>query len=135
MKINVAQRELIFKGNKIVKDKKISNISIGKNNDDYLNKGKTLNYDKIVQLIYSIDKINRETEILNRKFVIVNKNRAKIVLNNKQYNLKTKIENKNVKILLKIKMKFLDNIINLDSMFKGCEMLTLVKNFSNFNSK
>ena len=37
MKINVAQRELIFKVNKTVKDKKILNISIGKNNNEYIN--------------------------------------------------------------------------------------------------
>ena len=38
--INIAQRELIFKGNKIEKDKKLLNISFGKNKDDYINEKK-----------------------------------------------------------------------------------------------
>ena len=34
-----------------------------------------------------------------------------------------------------IKIKFLENIINIDCMFKECEMLSSVKSFSKFNTK
>ena len=63
----------------------------------------------------------------------MNKNRAKIVLNNKQYNLKSKIENKKDKF--KIKIKFLENIKDINFMFEGCQNLNTVKNFSNLNTK
>ena len=130
MEVKDDQRELIFKGNKRVKDKKISIISIGKSTDDYLNEGKKLNCNNIIKLKYRTDIIHKATEILNREFVEISKNKAKIVLNNKQYNLKAKVRNKNIKISFKIKIKFLENVINLDSMFNGCEML-ISANFSN----
>ena len=59
--------------------------------------------------------------------------RTKIILNNKQYDLKQNIESK--KKYFKIKINFLDNIIKLNSMFSGCKSLSSVHNFHNFNTK
>ena len=94
MKINVGQRELIFSVNKAVKNKKILNTSIGKN-DDYINKRNTLNYNNIVKIRYETYEINKEIKIFDIIFVKKNKNKVKTILNNKQYNLMTKIENIN----------------------------------------
>ena len=64
MKFNVAHRELILKDNKIKKNKKILNIGIGKNKDDYINERKTLNYNNIFNLVYKTDEVNKETKYL-----------------------------------------------------------------------
>ena len=49
--------------------------------------------------------------------------------------MREKIENKIFNIKFKIKLKFIENMINLDSMFKKCEMLLRIENFSKFNTK
>ena len=52
----------------------------------------------------NIEKIKEETKIYNEIYVKMNKKRAKIILNNKQYNLLTKIKSKIVGTLFKIKI-------------------------------
>jgi hypothetical protein len=71
-KFNVAQRELIFKYNKTMKNKKILNISIGKNNDDCINKNK-IKYNNIGKLEYKINDCYDVTQIFNENFVKMNK--------------------------------------------------------------
>ena len=85
-------------------------------------------------MIYKATENMKEIKILDTEFIKNNIERAKIILNNKQYNLKKKIKIKIYKIY-KIKIKFLDNIIYLNSMFKDCESLSSVYNFQNLNTK
>jgi surface protein len=75
----------------------------------------------------------KEIKIFNEEFITNNKKRAKIIINNKQYELKEIVEND--KQSFKIEIKFFDNIIYLNSMFKYCESLSGVYNFENFNTK
>jgi hypothetical protein len=75
-----------------------------------------------------------EKNILNKIFISKNIKRAKVIINYKQYDLKEKIDNKLNKED-KIKIKFLDNIININSMFKDCELLSSVYNLQNLNTK
>ena len=76
---------------------------------------------------------NKSINIFNKKFIRNNLKRAKIIINNKQYDL---IENiKNEMELFNIKIKFLDNIFFLNSMFEDCKSLSAVHNFQNFNTK
>ena len=90
-KFIVAQRELMIKSNKKVNYKKLLNVSMGRNNVDYISKTKTLNYDNIIKIECETNEINKEIKIYNVKFRKSNKNRAKIILYNKQYNLLKKI--------------------------------------------
>ena len=148
MKINFIQNDLLFEYSKNLRDKelfKLFNISRGKEKEylkikriEYKNhivKGKALDNKNIIKLVYKIDEKNKETKILKKKFVITNKNRTKIIINNKQYNLVEKIKNEKVKIKFIVKIKFLENIIDIDCMFKGCKKLCSVKNFSKINTK
>ena len=83
-------------------------------------------------MIYETNNYN-EIKILNKVFISNNMKRSKIIINNKQYELK-EIVRKN-KPSFKIKINFLDNPIYLNSMFKDCDLLSGVYNFQNFNTK
>ena len=149
MKKYFIQNDLLFKYSKNLRDKKLFKlfiISIGKEKE-YLNqikrieyknhivKRKALDNNNIGKLVYKIDEKNKETKIFEKEFVITNKNRAKIILNNRQKNLVEKIKIEKIKIKFIVKIKFLENIIDIKCMFKGCNMLSSVKNFSKFNTK
>ena len=76
---------------------------------------------------------NKEIKIFHELFVKNNRERAKMIINNKQYKL---MENfRKQKYNLKIKIKFFDNIIFLNSMFKNCKSLCFIYNFQNLNIK
>ena len=130
MKVNFIKSGLLFKYSRNLRDEelfKLFNISLGKK--------KQLDNNNIGKFIYKKDEKNKETKIFERIFVQGNKNRAKIILNNNQYNLVDKIKNEIVKMKFIIKIKFLENIIDIKCMFKKCEMLSSVKSFSKFNTK
>ena len=76
---------------------------------------------------------NREIKIFDEEFISNNMNRAKMINNNKQNKLKEYVEIH--KQSLKIEIKFLDNIIYLNSMFKDSKSLSGVFNLQNFNTK
>jgi len=88
----------------------------------------------IAKMIYKITENRKETKILNKIFISRNMKRAKVIINNKQYNLIERIKNeKNKKY--KIKIKFFDNIFNINSMFKDCKLLYSIYNLQNLNTK
>ena len=72
-------------------------------------------------------------KILDKEFISNNIKRANIIINNKEYNLKESIEYNESKTLFLIKIKFLDNIIYLISMFQDCKSLFCIYNFQNLN--
>ena len=83
-------------------------------------------------MIFQINQ-NRKIRIFNEEFISNNIKRAKMIVNNKQYDLEEYIENPEHPF--KIEIKFLDIIIKLNSMFKDCKSLTGVYNFQNLNTK
>ena len=86
----------------------------------------------IGKMIYKNNGNNRQIKIFNEIFISNNKKRAKIIINNKQYELKDNLENqKHFKQIIKI--KFFDCIFYLNCMFKDCESLSSIKNFQNIN--
>ena len=87
----------------------------------------------IGKMIYKKNKNIEYTKIFNKIFILNNKKRAKIIINNKLSYLEENIENK--KPIFKIKIKILDNILSLNSMFKDCTSLASVNNFQNINTK
>ena len=108
----------------------ITNISYNNNKQESSNQNfGIIYYEKsiqknIVKMIYKINKKSKDSKIMNQNFVLNNITRAKIIINNKQKELKENIENK--KQIIKIKIKFLDKIFNLNCMFKDCKSLTSV---------
>ena len=125
---------------------KLFKLSLGNNaNSLYYNKKKSSNqylginfykkyYKKnIIIMIYKTIEINQEINILNKTFISNNLKRAKIILKNKQYELKENIEN--IKLIIKMKIKFLDDIVYLNSMFRDCKSLYFVNNLQNLNTK
>ena len=76
---------------------------------------------------------NKEVKIFNDTFVSNNMKRAKMIINNKQYKIKENTQNLIQSV--KIKINFLDNIINLNSMFSNCESLYSIHDFKNLNTK
>ena len=90
----------------------------------------------IGKIIYTINQKSPMIKIFGKGFVEINKNKAKIIKNYKLYNLKEEINNKKQNTKVEIKLKFLENMVNIDSMFKDCKMSSLVlSEFSNFNMK
>ena len=72
---------------------------------------------------------------MDKKFILNNNKRANIIINNKEYKLKENLDNRELNTEYLIKIKFLDNIIYLNSMFKGCKSLSHIYKFQNLNTK
>ena len=132
MKIKNNQRELIYKS-KEINSKRISqlyNISSGKNNSEIINKN-DINKNKIGKFRYDFkikEKTINELKIIDKNFIRINKNKAKLIIKNKFHDLIEKINYKNIKNYI-IKMKIFDVIINLNSMFKNCNNLKIFISF------
>ena len=82
---------------------------------------KIFNKKNIGKMIYKIFEYNKK--IFNKDFITNNMKRAKIIIKNKQYYLKENIKTENR--IFKIKIRFLDNIIKLNSMFEDCLCLKI----------
>jgi len=133
----------ILKNNKILE---IFKLSFG-NGINYLNYNKDKKVNNNLEIIYykeynrkNIGKmIYKNTEnkkvikIFDKIFVLNNIKAAKIIINNKQKDLEEDILNE--KHNFKIKIKFLNNIFYLNSMFRDCQSLISVNNFQNINTK
>ena len=108
------------------------NINSKINNSIFeISKGKKQKKENIIKIRYLNKDYNKSKllRIFGEKFVINNRNRCKILFSNKiiKYDI-IKSEEK----LIKIKLQFYDDPINLDSMFKGC---TNLKDASEIKSK
>ena len=87
----------------------------------------------IGKMKYTTNK-NKEIKIFDKIFLSKNIKRAKMIINNKQYNLKKNIT-REMKKVIKIKIYFLDIIIRLNSMFKNCKSLSSIYNLQYLNTK
>ena len=87
----------------------------------------------IGKMIYKNTGFNEEIKIFDELFISNNMERAKIIINNKQYELKEYIENQ-IHFQQIIKIKFFDCVFYLNCMFQDCETLSSVKNFKNINT-
>ena len=96
-----------------------------------------INYKKYIKnnigkMIYKNTENNKGIKMFDSIFILNNIKIAKLIINNKQNDLKENIENE--KQIFTIKIKFLDNLIDLNSMFKDCQSLLSVNNFQNLNT-
>ena len=88
--------------------------------------------------IYKPDEKNdKRVKILGRYFIKKNKDKAKIIYKNKIYELKEYFEdidtNYNHKDLIKFKIIFIHNIIDMSYMFYECNSLMSLPDISNLN--
>ena len=87
-----------------------------------------------INIIYDINKEN-EIKIFGTEFVKNNKNRCKMVIDNKEYTIKSKYNiTKYNKNKLEIKLKGIDSVTNLSWMFYGCKSLSSISDISQWNT-
>ena len=84
-------------------------------------------------MIYQKDKDTIETKIFGKKFVQFNKNKGIIIIKNKQKKLEEKLETNQKENYVSVKLKLLENIVDLNSMFKGCTTLYSISHISKLN--
>ena len=89
----------------------------------------------LVKMIYTYLDNSNLIKILDKEFILNNIKRANIIMNNKEYKLKENLDYRELKTKYLIKIKFLDIIIDLNSMFKGCKTLSHIYKFQNLNAK
>ena len=88
-----------------------------------------------IVIVYDINKEYEENEgninIFGVKFVENNKNICKMIIDDKEYDISEKydIENYNNNIL-EIKLKGVNNITDMNSMFSGCSSLSSLPDIS-----
>ena len=118
----------------------IIDLYYNKNKKESSNKNIEINYYKkytkknVGKMIYLNLGTYRFVKILDKIFISKNFKRANIIINNKKYKLEQTWLIKKKKFY-KIEIKFLDIIINLNSMFKDCDLLYGINNFQNLNTK
>ena len=83
----------------------------------------------IYKMIYKIEKTKTDGfyKVLGEEFVENNKDKAKLIINNKIYELSEKIRINNLKngYFIKVKLIFFNDIFDRSFMFDGCD--TLIK--------
>ena len=88
-----------------------------------------------IDIIYNIPNNENSVKIFGKEFVKINKDLCKIIYDNKEYNIAEKFDCKNIKEnILKIKLKGINNINIINSMFEGCSNLSNLSNFSNWDT-
>ena len=108
------------------------------NNIEYLNSGELTNNwnnniisnlidnksDDEITIEYKFNNINDKIKIFGKNFVENNKNNCKIILNGKEIDLCIHLNKKDLNLVdntLRIKLKGINNIINISYMFERCE--------------
>ena len=86
----------------------------------------------IINIIYDINKQNKEDiNIFGEKFIKNNRNKCKMIVNNKEYEISEKYNIKNYnKNKLAIKLKIIGNITNMSHMFWGYSSLLSLPDIS-----
>ena len=126
LKLSIGNKNIInFNYNKIKKEFSIQKLEI-----NYYKKYIKKNIGK---MIYETNQYNKNIKLFNQEFIKNNIKRAKLIIKNKKFDLKENIKSENK--IFKIEIKFIDNIIRLNSMFEDCKYLSSVYNFQNLITK
>ena len=90
-----------------------------------------------ITIIYKLKTYQQELRIFGNTFVQNNKNKCKLLLNNKLQPLKGLLKRGDIKNkkIIKIKLIGLNKIINMSWMFRGCESLTNIPDISKWNTR
>ena len=85
-------------------------------------------------IIYDIKR--KDINIFGSEFVKNNKNICKMIIDNKEYEITAKFNVENYyNNKLKIRLKGVGNITNMNCMFNGCTSLSYIPDISNWNTK
>ena len=132
----IYNNKIIEEINKINNDKDISNKI-----NNIINIYSKMNNLSEINIIYDINKKDEilededEIYIFGSEFVKNNKDKCKMIIDNKAYKLKEKCYIKNYRNnILKIKLKEINNITNLSHMFNGCSSLSSLSDMSKWNT-
>ena len=85
---------------------------------------------------YKINKNENEIKIFGSDFIKNNKDKCKIIYEEKEYEIKEKfnIDDKINNEILEIKLKGINNITNMGYMFSGCSNLSNLPDISKWNT-
>ena len=95
------------------------------------------NNTKFMNIVYKITSINSDIKIrlFGEGFVEKNKDKFKIIIDNKENELITFYSCKNInKHILKVRLKIYSNITDMSGMFNGCSTLSSSEGFSNWQT-
>jgi len=89
-----------------------------------------------INIIYDIKKDDEYTKIFGDEFVENNKNKCKMLIDNKEYEITEEYNAKNYNNnnILKIKLIGIDNITDMSNMFDGCSSLLSLPDISKWNA-
>lgn len=73
----------------------------------------------ILKMLHIIHVNQSNIKIFGKDFVFRNKNKSRVILNHKIYDLSEKIQFRDKKDSFQIKIKLYDNFLRLDSIFAG----------------
>jgi len=87
-----------------------------------------------INIIYDINNQNN-IRIFGSNFLKNNKNKCKMIINNKEYKITNEYKVKsNDNSKLQIKLKEIDNVTNMSYMFSGCSSLSSLPDISKWNT-
>ena len=87
--------------------------------------------------IYKINTLKNKIKLYGKDFIIHNKKKCNLIINNKQKYINESIKNKkffNKKGNLKVKLIIFDNIIHISKMFENCTTLLSVSAYTKLNN-
>ena len=142
-KIEIKQNSIIKYQNKnFFKKEEINlfyNISFGKEKNKWFKikpiKITKKTKSKMIKLEYKYNNKEKNISLLGKNFIKSNKNKCFIIINNKQYSLTNNIKELKEKIykLIQIKLRILENIIDLNEMFFESSSLISLCDISKLN--
>ena len=98
---------------------------------------KSMNFNNEILIKYKIEKGDKEICIFGENFVKNNKDIGKYIYENKEYELKSKFNLKNInklKDILEIKLINIEKITDMSYLFDKCESLISVPNISEWDT-
>ena len=88
-----------------------------------------------INIIYKIGGDDKRVKIFGSEFVKINKNNCQIIYENKEYELNEYFNiSNNIKDELKIKLRGINNIINMSCIFYECSSLLYIPDISKWNT-
>ena len=89
-------------------------------------------YNGEINIIYGIKRDDREIRIFGNYFVMSNRDKCKMIIDNKEYEITAKyyVNNNNE---LKIKLKGINNVTDMSYMFYWCSSLSSLPDISKWN--
>ena len=92
------------------------------------------NINNEINIIYNVSKTDDKIKIFGKEFVKNNKNKCKIIFENKEYDLQEEFKLKNYeKEKIEIKLKIFKNVNNISYMFYECSSLSSLADISKWN--